>query len=166
MKVLILFAFLAIVLGKPEDVEKKTIAKSDCPGGWYDVGSKCLFILDAAEPGREWELAAEFCKDMGGEMISWTDESEYFQVKFILAEKCVAENNCENWYWTGARLNEDANVWMWENGDLVPDFSWNPGQPWAAHTYATFHGGDVNTDMFGNDGSKQGYAFICQIVKM
>ena len=33
MKVLILFASLAIVLGKAEDVEKKTIATSECPGG-------------------------------------------------------------------------------------------------------------------------------------
>ena len=47
----------------------------------------------------------------------------------------------------------------------MPDFSWNPGQPTTAHTYATFHGGNVNTDMFGNDGPKQGYLPICQIVK-
>ena len=148
MKGLLLFVFLALVSGKPssssEGVEEKAIAKSECPGGWYDAVSKCYLIPDPNEPGRRWELAAEFCKEMGGELLSWTEQSEYFQIKFLLAESCAAANNCENWYWTGARLNEDANIWMWEDGDIVPDFSWNPGQPTAAHTYATFHGGNIN----------------------
>ena len=29
-----------------------------------------------------------------------------------------------------------------------------------------FHSGNFGNDMFGNDGPKQGYSFICQIVKM
>ena len=158
-----------------ETVEEKAIAKSECPGGWADVGSKCVLIVMGAGTGRPWEESAEFCKNMGGELVSWADESGYFPVKFLLSEACrddrTNEHKCSNWFWTGAKFNEELKIWMWEDKpDLVPmNFGWFPGQPNENDFLGLFMGGDatemLTRDMFGSGSGGSGYQPICQIVK-
>ena len=152
-----------------ETVEEKAVVKSECPGGWSDVGSKCVLITWGDGTGRPWTEASEFCNIMGGELVSWADESGYFPVKFLIAELCSNSrtNGCSNWFWTGAKLNEDLKIWMWEDGpDLVPmNFAWFPGQPASGHYLGLFLGGNGLGDMFGNGSPGAGYQPICQIVK-
>ena len=152
-----------------ETVEEKAVVKSECPGGWSDVGSKCVLITWGDGTGRPWTEASEFCNIMGGELVSWADESGYFPVKFLIAELCsnARTNGCSNWFWTGAKLNEDLKIWMWEDGpDLVPmNFAWFPGQPASGHYLGLFLGGNGLGDMFGNGSPGAGYQPICQIVK-
>jgi len=157
-----------------ETVEEKAVLKSECPGGWSDVGSKCV-LIGGEGTGRPWSEASEFCNIMGGELVSWADESGYFPVKFLLVEFCLNDarsNKCWNWFWwTGAKLNEDLKIWMWEDGpDLVPmNFGWFPGQPASGHYVALFIGGNptemLTRDMFGNGSELARCQPICQIVK-
>merc|ERR1712110_466345 len=121
-------------LCKSEQTTRETETReSECPAGWIDLGPYCMhYTIYGSESGSWWGGASEKCERYGAELISWSDRSEYFPLKFWLSEMCVTHSDFCNWrFWTQANTGFYPGDWTWgETPEFVPtEFGWINGRP-------------------------------------
>eukprot|EP00091_Calanus_sinicus_P019749 TRINITY_DN5078_c0_g3_i4.p1 TRINITY_DN5078_c0_g3~~TRINITY_DN5078_c0_g3_i4.p1 ORF type:complete len:263 (+),score=72.49 TRINITY_DN5078_c0_g3_i4:42-791(+) len=61
-------------------LSEKEVKESECPAGWWDLGSKCMRMTYT---GMHQEEAAERCDHYGAELVSWKDYREYFFIEYL-----------------------------------------------------------------------------------
>merc|ERR1719410_1830203 len=135
-------------LCKSEQEEAKHIFESQCPDGWVDHGTKCILLSFTQ---MDWWSASEHCQTLGSELVSWTEPSGWFPLKFYMLEYCnVLGGNC-GLFWTAGNDEETDGEWVWGQGsNSVPmpmDLAWGNNQPsgifWGQTAYFNNHFGGV-----------------------
>ncbi len=71
-----------------------------------------------------WEDAKTFCENLGGHLVTITDESEQIFVKSLLENEQTPKNS----YWMGG-YKDSSNEWTWITGETWNYSSWGNGQP-------------------------------------
>jgi hypothetical protein len=111
-----------------QTISEKEVKESDCPGGWWDLGSKCMRMTYTC---MQQEEAAERCEHYGAELVSWKDKGEYISLSIYLQEWNVNNPDKAKIFWTSGNDLEFESDWVWGFGiDFVPmDYGWADGEP-------------------------------------
>jgi len=129
---------------------------------WQVFGAFCYFFNmpqgnEEQQPGSTWAEAEAHCNREGGNLVSFTEQSE---LEWLLS-----------WYtntepvWIGLNLNADGG-WAWTSNRPVTYTNWNKGEP------NDYNGGEDCVEMAGEDAlwndincdKKIGY--LCRVPKL
>ena len=177
MKVLLLFAFLALALasGKlasddiPSQEPASEVVKrsSECSDGWFQlVNGKCIYFSGFKQI-LSWYDSYNFCQAHDAELVTWRSEEEFLAIYFFYGE--IINTYPENFpCWTGAfKQTQTTNDWVWNNvtKDLVPlEYGWNAGAPSKPGCEAGQLHDCINLDLCGLDDTVGSIPlpFLCQ----
>ena len=87
-------------------------AKSAIPGAALEYSGHHYMIYNDS---LTWAEAEEKCEDMGGHLVTITDENEY---RFVV--NAIEEDGTQKWhYWLGATDTAQEGDWRWVTGEAL-----------------------------------------------
>ncbi len=109
-----------IVLKNAASLEAVNIASISSDAVVYNGHSYKLF-----SDGMTWEEAKVYCENLGGHLVTITDEAEQFAINNLLKEKGTKKN-----YWMGGRRKaNDYESWEWVTDESFSYTNWDEEQP-------------------------------------
>ncbi|XP_047130086.1 macrophage mannose receptor 1 isoform X2 [Hydra vulgaris] len=134
---------------------KKEIFGTDCLNESYEYGSYCYFFYgNVAHEGVDWHSALYLCKNMGGNLLSVTDQAENL---FIL-NHLKNESLKNQYFWIG--LNAIKRTFAWTDNTAPLFINWKNSEP-------DNFGGDelcseITTNGWNDISCDNHFGFICK----
>uniref|UniRef100_A0A669DCS4 Macrophage mannose receptor 1 n=1 Tax=Oreochromis niloticus TaxID=8128 RepID=A0A669DCS4_ORENI len=137
-----------------------TTLAATCASEWTPVGkgNKCLKAYKKRqEEKKTWSEARDFCRAIGGDLISFHSQQEWRPLNFLYySEK----------FWIGLSLQGTNGGFVWSDGSPLDFEYWNYGEPNNHNDNEHCTEMDSNLRMRWNDRHCDAYnSWICQLSK-
>ncbi|XP_075172279.1 macrophage mannose receptor 1-like [Anomaloglossus baeobatrachus] len=108
-----------------------TTAEPTCPANWTTTGHGCIKFYSKIDYGvKTWTDARDFCRAIGGDLLSITDSVENENVKSMMASH--RSPHFFSYYrdvWTGLMRSNVDEGFMWSDGSPLNYENWKYGNP-------------------------------------
>ncbi|XP_063422180.1 macrophage mannose receptor 1-like isoform X2 [Mytilus trossulus] len=93
-----------------------------CPTGWNQYSSYCYKKYSSAAQKLTWEASRDFCRGLGGDLLSIHDQNELNYIKTTLLID-------DTTYWTGLNDRVNETGYVWSDGSGFDFTAWAPNEP-------------------------------------
>ncbi|XP_065656134.1 uncharacterized protein LOC136081827 isoform X2 [Hydra vulgaris] len=131
-----------------------------CASGLVEYGSDCYFFHSVTPvlPGKSWRESHKSCLNMGGNLLSITDQSEVAFVLNQLRDESIKNKK----HWIGLNAIQNNRTFVWSDKSPLLFLNWKTQEP-NNHNNMNEECVETTNEGWNDNSCDRQFGFICKI---